>query len=387
MKKTILGAALLVSCLASAAQAQQYPHQPIYSTPTPAAAPGDFTHKISQVAASLRSYSIVQVPGPVPGRPLRHGDRGHDVTWLANAMALRGYHLPLQQLELQDFHGPGAAHPSSAQSYQGLWEGEMAFDDNLQALLAQYQFDNGLGADGIAGSRVVQSLTRNDAAIAAGLDEWASAIEGWRQQALAAGHSKFIVVNLPSYTLHAFNSYTGEQVMESRVVVGAAGSRTPRFATNIVNLKFNPDWTPTASMRGKRPAPPGPRNPLGRVRFSTDNNMHIYLHDTNSPSLFSRSERAMSMGCVRVQQWAALASWVADRDEQWVDEMTPVDSYRTRYIKITPVPVVMAYSLVDLTEGHATMHGDVYGMGSRAIGYSSLAGGSSWAVDLPVIAR
>lgn len=386
MKKTILAAALILSSPAIAQDWQSYPAQPAQDHQVQQTQ-GAFPSYVMQAASSLKASSPTPVPGPVPARLLRMGDRGHDVTWLANALAVRGYHLPPQPQEQPLLHAPtGEFSHATNHGHQGLWEGELVFDAHLEHLVRQYQSDKGLAVDGVAGPRVIESLTRDDAALARGLEAWASAIEGWRHQALAAGHDKFIVVNIPSYTLHAFNAHTGERIMESRVVVGASGSRTPRFATNIVNLKFNPDWTPTPSMRGKRYAPPGPNNPLGRVRFSTDNNMHIYLHDTNSPSLFSRHDRAMSLGCVRVEQWAALAGWVAGRDQQWIDEMTPSGRYRTQHVKVSPVPVVMAYSLVDLAENAPSVYSDVYGLGSRAIGYSALFGGTA-TPDMPSISR
>src|SRR5690606_30135498 len=106
---------------------------------------------------------------------------------------------------------------------------------------------------------------------------------------------------------------TGLTQVESRVIVGKPGRRTPIFTTRIVNLKYNPDWTPPPSLaaQGKRYVRPGPNNPMGRIRFSTDNNLNIYLHHTNEPDLFSRDVRALSSGCVRVEQWDDLAAFLA----------------------------------------------------------------------------
>ena len=62
--------------------------------------------------------------------------------------------------------------------------------------------------------------------------------------------------------------------------------------------------------------PPGPQNPLGRMMFDLDNDEFIYLHDTNEKTLFKREQRALSHGCVRVEQARALAGLGARRSER-----------------------------------------------------------------------
>jgi hypothetical protein len=46
----------------------------------------------------------------------------------------------------------------------------------------------------------------------------------------------------------------------------------------------------------------GEGNALGKFKFIFDNNSSIYLHDTNNKSAFSRANRAISHGCVRVER-------------------------------------------------------------------------------------
>lgn len=47
---------------------------------------------------------------------------------------------------------------------------------------------------------------------------------------------------------------------------------------------------------------PGPRNALGTVKYMFNNPFSIYLHDTPSKSAFRRTQRAVSHGCVRLEQ-------------------------------------------------------------------------------------
>ena len=47
--------------------------------------------------------------------------------------------------------------------------------------------------------------------------------------------------------------------------------------------------------------PPGPQNALGRLRFNFPNKFLVYQHDTPNKNLFALAERALSHGCMRVQ--------------------------------------------------------------------------------------
>ena len=46
---------------------------------------------------------------------------------------------------------------------------------------------------------------------------------------------------------------------------------------------------------------PGPRNPLGRVKFMFPNEFSVYIHDTDQRDRFRRRERCLSSGCVRIE--------------------------------------------------------------------------------------
>ena len=55
-------------------------------------------------------------------------------------------------------------------------------------------------------------------------------------------------------------------------------------------------------------------NSLGVIKFNFDNPYFVYLHDTNQRYLFKNSSRALSHGCVRVQEWEKLATYIAGND-------------------------------------------------------------------------
>ena len=51
---------------------------------------------------------------------------------------------------------------------------------------------------------------------------------------------------------------------------------------------------------------PGPNAALGQIKFEMENRFDVYLHDTPSKNLFSRDNRRISHGCIRVENAAAI---------------------------------------------------------------------------------
>jgi murein L,D-transpeptidase YcbB/YkuD len=172
---------------------------------------------------------------------------------------------------------------------------------------------------------------------------------------------KFVLVNIPSFELIALQD--GVPVLRSRVVVGKAAAPTPELLSSMYAIQFNPAWTPTPSMirnEGLRYIPPGPQNPLGRMMFDLDNDEFIYLHDTNEKGLFKRDQRALSHGCIRVEQVRALAAWALGVPEKEIDEMI---SRGTTYSVPLPevIPVALAYHTQFPDEhGQVASYPDIY---------------------------
>ena len=65
---------------------------------------------------------------------------------------------------------------------------------------------------------------------------------------------------------------------------------------------------------------PGSNNSLGLVKFIFPNDANIYLHSTPAQSLFGRSRRDFSHGCVRVGDPVALAAWSLRDQPEWTRE-------------------------------------------------------------------
>ena len=207
-----------------------------------------------------------------------------------------------------------------------------------------------------------KAAAADDADLLQAVETTGEALAAQLEKAHAQGADQLIWVNLPAYRLRVIDTATATVLLESRVIVGKPSTPTPRMTTRVVNLKFNPDWAPPKSIRGARYTPPGPKNPLGQVRFSTDNALSIYLHDTNQHALFDQASRARSHGCVRVQDWRALAALLAGEDEAWVDAQ--VEGNKTHYQALAGVPVWLDYRLVDFNDDGALVRlKDIYGRG------------------------
>lgn len=213
------------------------------------------------------------------------------------------------------------------------------------------QARNALGVDG-------------NPAWSASIDEAEQRLVYRLAKARAASEPYLVWVNLPAYRLRVLDTRDGSVLMESRVIIGKPGKATPRMDTRIVNLKFNPDWSPPKSAAGKTYTPPGPRNPLGRVRFSTDNGIGIYLHDTNNHDLFNTPVRAHSLGCVRVEAWQDLAILLSGQDDAWIAQQTR--DWKIRWVDVPDVPVFIDYQRVDFNDdGTLTELADIYRLGNR----------------------
>lgn len=59
---------------------------------------------------------------------------------------------------------------------------------------------------------------------------------------------------------------------------------------------------------------PGPANSLGQYKFDLPNGDGIYLHDTPKKELFSQNQRALSHGCVRLEDAHKLATWLLGKN-------------------------------------------------------------------------
>jgi murein L,D-transpeptidase YcbB/YkuD len=111
-----------------------------------------------------------------------------------------------------------------------------------------------------------------------------------------------LVLNLAARRLHVYEG--GKRTHTYVVSVGMPGHRTPTGSYRINHMVWNPWWDPPDSKwaRGRKKTPPGPGNPMGRVKmFFRD---LYYIHGTPATSSLGQP---VSHGCVRMRNSDAIA--------------------------------------------------------------------------------
>jgi L,D-transpeptidase YcbB len=290
---------------------------------------------------------------------------------------------------------PGATDPAVAAvrarlaASGELGEAEVApaepayYDDALAAAVREFQGRHGFAADGVLGGS-----TRAALAIPVGerIKQLVVNLERARWFPGELGR-RYVAVNVPSFELVMVED--GSTVLKMPVVVGRKDRRTPLLQTHITQLIFNPSWTvpPTimrvdflpkmrrngsyASRRGLQfigsalRQPPGPRNPLGRIKFLMPNGFSVYMHDTTAKGLMRQPRRALSSGCVRLGDALGLANRLLADDPRWgpATRKRFLAGWTTRYLALRePVPVYIKYQTAWRDDdGDVQFREDLYG--------------------------
>lgn len=111
-----------------------------------------------------------------------------------------------------------------------------------------------------------------------------------------------LVLNLPASRLDLLRE--GRLETSYRVAIGQPEFPTPTGQFLVSAAEWNPWWVPPARewTKGQEPMPPGPTNPMGRVKLFF--RAFYYLHGTPDSGSIGR---AASHGCVRLANGDAVA--------------------------------------------------------------------------------
>jgi murein L,D-transpeptidase YcbB/YkuD len=113
---------------------------------------------------------------------------------------------------------------------------------------------------------------------------------------------------------------------------------------------------------------PGPRNPLGDIKFVFPNQEQVYLHHTSSTRLFERERRDFSHGCIRVEQPVELGTFVLQGMPAWNESRIREAMARGTSATLAvaqPVHVLIAYGTALVKEGRVFFFDDVYGLDAQ----------------------
>jgi len=111
---------------------------------------------------------------------------------------------------------------------------------------------------------------------------------------------------------------------------------------------------------------PGADNVLGTLKFRFPNKHDVYMHDTPERNLFARSDRALSHGCMRVQDPRRLAEILLGEDKGWGSSEIGnllATGYNSEVELTRAIPVHVTYfTAVARNDGTVQYYPDVYGI-------------------------
>jgi murein L,D-transpeptidase YcbB/YkuD len=257
------------------------------------------------------------------------------------------------------------------------------FDDVLDRAVRRFQRRHGLAEDGVVGKATLaalntpietrlQTLSINLARLLDPPRDWGP---------------RYIAVNLAAASYRLVDH--GAPVFEQVAIVGRRSWPTPQFDGLMTMLEFNPYWVvPPRIARlelwpkihqdpgylarndmhlvnGQIRQDPGPKNPLGVVKFIFPNSYDVYLHDTNSPALFGRVDRHLSHGCIRIPNARDLATYLLQADPAWTADRVAeavASGHNLRVDLPLPIAVHLVYDTAWVDpDGTVEFRDDVYG--------------------------
>lgn len=299
------------------ANLQKNPIKPILNS-----LPNDLTYnKILEEYKNLESKKDISLNTIIASKTYKIGDKSPNISEIARRLILTGEYKP-DTIETDSLH--------------------QTLDKNLLAAINTFRRKNSYPEEDEVGQITIDALNRPLEYYQAKLR---ANMERYRWKRTKSKHDKHIEVNVAPAML--FASQRDSLPLITRVCVGSVANKTPLLESDISYLNLNPIWNVPTSIAQKEVAVlqkkdptyikrnnmklykggkevdvesinwkdvnpskfsytirqnSGERNALGLVKFMFNNAFSVYLHDTPSKAAFSRKNRAVSHGCVRVQK-------------------------------------------------------------------------------------
>ncbi|MEP3276778.1 MAG: L,D-transpeptidase family protein [Stappiaceae bacterium] len=300
--------------------------------------------------------------------------------------------------------GPRVAHLRKRLKIAAANVGDtIKYDEALFSAVKSFQESADLTVDGIAGAKTIARLNATIpgdpiADVIANMERWR-----WLPRDLGSYH---VHVNIPEFTVRIMDD--GAISHQTRVVVGKPANQTPIFSDEMEYIVVNPYWNVPRSIATKELLPkiranpsrfmrakgyqvvsrgrvvhprsinwrgvnmrsirirqkPGARNALGQVKFMFPNKHAVYLHDTPSKSLFNKTVRAFSHGCVRVLNPMEFADALLSMETKLNGKRLrkAIGGKQKHYNLSDHIPVHLTYFTVAVNDdGDMQRFGDIYG--------------------------
>lgn len=224
------------------------------------------------------------------------------------------------------------------------------------------------------------------------------------------GSGRFMVVDSGNQRLTLFEN--GQPYDSMKVVAGKPEFPTPMIASIMYYMVYNPywnapdhlvrkiaqnylsmgdgylksrgyqvmkDWTaeseilPSSEVDWKAVAAgskqirirqkPSGDNSMGNLKFPFPNGLDIFLHDTPMKQYFAKSDRALSNGCVRLEDARRLGRWLLGAEPQ-----SPGSDAEIQVQLPQGVPIYLTYVTVEARDGQLAYLPDPYGWDGASVG-------------------
>ncbi|MGA9323768.1 MAG: L,D-transpeptidase family protein [Xanthobacteraceae bacterium] len=294
----------------------------------------------------------------------------------------------------------------------GIDGDSMTFDKVLADALKKFQQEHELKPSGFLTQQTVEALNSHQPDRL--IDTIIVNMERWRWMPHDLGDD-YVIVNLPDYTLRVFQH--DRQIWMTKIVIGAPSMPTPITTAEMKYITVNPTWNVPTSIvtREYLPAlqqdptvlermglrvstnpdgtlhisqPSGDHNALGRLRFNFPNKFLVYQHDTPDKNLFALEKRALSHGCMRVQDPAKYAEVLLSivrpgegYTEDRILKMFGQGEMDIQFHKTLPVHLTYQTVLVD-EDGKLEFREDIYGRDKALLAILNSSGRE--VADIPV---
>jgi murein L,D-transpeptidase YcbB/YkuD len=288
--------------------------------------------------------------------------------------------------------------------YMGQYELEdpKVYDSSLFKGVQEFQMKNGMEPDGALGKNSIAGINNSPSVL---MDRAAVNMERLRWLPDTVKEAEIILVNIANYRLDYINKL--DTIFSSKVIVGLRYHATPIFSAPMSYIVFSPFWNIPNSIARNEIIPairknpnylsqknmevvtfsgqpvdpgsvnwsaktfpymirqrPGGSNSLGLVKFMFPNKYSVYIHDTPSRSLFEREDRALSHGCIRLQNPAEFAKILLSEMPGWTEERIQEAMNRKSELIVNlnrKIPVVLVYlTFWADSRGQANFRQDVY---------------------------
>lgn len=358
--------------------------------PEPSRTPWVSVEAEAQLAQALGYYrQLAARPEPplLPGKgTLRAGDTGQPVADLRSRLILTGDLSPRARGDAYDF------------------------DADVENAVKRFQSRNGVEPTG-----VVYGITQRllNVPIAVRTRQLELNLQRMREVLpRIASEPRYILMNAASFELQGIEG--GVVAVTSRTIAGKRATPTPVTSAKVQALNTLPYWHVPGTIAKAALVPmirkdpgylykerirvfssfggeeidaaavnwwgpevdryvfrqdPGPQNALGVLRFDMPNKHIVYMHDTPMKNLFDYHERAVSAGCVRLQNFWAVADWILAGQDGLsgaaLQQRVAAGQQSTIKLKV-PVPVHFIYLTAWVDNGVVQFRNDLYNRDATA---------------------